>query len=77
MQRRLHRIAEPVLKCDENSTDLVYETLKAIKYLLKLYKREVENVDDEFIDNSFGKLTDIIITIQKIISLDGFPDMVQ
>lgn len=80
MQRRLHHIASLVIKYADNSDELLYSfenTLIAVKYLLKLYKREVQSIDDNFVEISFSKLANIIVTIQKIMNLDRFTDIVR
>lgn len=69
-----------IMKCTDNSDkkQCSFEiTLTAVKYLLNLYKKEVLSINDDFVEVSFAKLADIIVTIQKIMNLDRFSDTVR
>lgn len=51
-------------------------TLKAIKYILKMYKNEVKQFGhvDHF---EFSTLADIIVTIHRILNLKDLPNLIR
>lgn len=87
MQRRLHRIASLAF-CDSNKTTVtdttttdevmnsIGSTMEAIKFILKLYKKEIEQSFEATDDLQLPLLTDIIVTIHKVIQLDGFSNLI-
>lgn len=87
MQRRLHRIITLALNCDSNYTTVTEtnttdnivnsmgSTMEAIEFILKLYKKEIEHSFDAADDFQLPILTDIIVTIDKVIRLDGFSNL--
>lgn len=88
MQRRLHRIISLALNCDSNNTtvhdttttdDIVNSmagTMEAIEFIMKLYKKEIEQSFDATDDLHLPLLTDIIVTIEKVIRLDGLSNLI-
>lgn len=88
MQRRLLRIISHALNCDNNSTNVIdttttdeimnsmSSTMRAIEFILKLYKKEIEQSFDATDDLQLPLLTDIIVTIEKVIRLDGLSNLI-
>lgn len=88
MQRRLHRIISLALNCDSTNTTRtnttttdkiahsMANTMVAIEFILKLYKKEIERSFDVTDDLQLPLLTDIVVTIEKVIKLDGFSKLI-
>lgn len=88
MQRRLHRIISLALNCDSTNTTVtntattdriansMASTMAAIEFILKLYKKEIERSFDVTDDLQLPLLTDIVVTIEKVIKLDGFSKLI-
>lgn len=88
MNRRLHRIISLALNCNgnnttvtdttttENTVNSMSSTMEALEFILKLYKKEIEQSFDATDDLELPLLTDIIVTIDKVIRLDGFSNLI-
>lgn len=88
MKGRIERIASMVITAEAidvidaidqiRATDIysINSTLKALRHIIQLYRREMRDTDisDEL---DFSILTDIITTIQRIMDLKEFPDMIR
>lgn len=90
MRRRLRRIACIAFNCDNRdhganeticsqSTDEMANsmdpTLNAMQFILKMYRKETEQAFNAPENVQFAVLADILITIHKIINLDGFSSL--
>lgn len=88
MQRRLHRIISLALNCDSTNTTVtntattdriansMASTMAAIEFILKLYKEEIERSFDVTDDLQLPLLTHVVVTIEKVIKLDGFSKLI-